>query len=69
MGEQGSAAYDGQDVFRQAAVPVEVIDTLGVGDAFIGAFLAQYVVNSSVPSSLKHAAEYSAHYCTVEGAF
>ena len=69
MGERGSAAYDGQDVFRQAAVPVEVIDTLGVGDAFIGAFLAQYVVNSSVPSSLKHAAEYSAHYCTVEGAF
>ena len=69
MGEQGAAAFDGQEVFRQSAFAVEVIDTLGVGDAFIGSFLSRFVKNASIPSALKHAAEYSAHSCTIEGAF
>ena len=69
MGERGAAAFDGQEVFRQSALAVEVIDTLGVGDAFIGSFLSRFVKNASIPSALKHAAEYSAHSCTIEGAF
>ena len=69
MGERGAAAFDGQEVFRQSALAVEVIDTLGVGDAFIGSFLSRFVKNASITSALKHAAEYSAHSCTIEGAF
>ena len=60
MGERGAAAFDGQEVFRQSALAVEVIDTLGVGDAFIGSFLSRFVKNASIPSALKHAAEYGA---------
>ena len=69
MGEQGAAAFDGQEVFRQSALVVELIDTLDVGDAFIGSFLSRFVKNASIPSALKHAAEYSAYSCTIEGAF
>ena len=54
---------------RQSALDVDVIDTLGVGDAFIGSFLSRFLKNASIPSALKHAAEYSAHSCTIEGAF
>ena len=39
MGERGAAAFDEQEVFRQSTLAVEVIDTLGVGDAFIGSLL------------------------------
>ncbi len=66
MGEPGASAFDGQEVFRQSALDVEVIDTLGVGDAFIGSFLSRFVKNASIPLALKHAAEYSAHSCTIE---
>ena len=45
MVERSTSAFDGQEVFRQSALVVEVIDTLGVGDAFIGSFLSRFVKN------------------------
>ena len=69
IGKRGAAAFDGHEVFRQSALAVEVIDTLGVGDAFIGSILSRFVKNASIPSALKHAADYSTRYCTIEGAF
>jgi fructoselysine 6-kinase len=39
LGADGSLAYDGERFYRQAAQPVEVVDTMGAGDAFIAGFL------------------------------
>lgn len=68
MGSRGSLAYNGEGHF-QPAVPVEVVDTLGAGDAFIGAFLAHYLRGSSLPECLAKAAETAAHTCTHYGAW
>jgi ribokinase len=37
-GEHGAAAADGQRVIAAPTLPVEAIDTVGAGDAFVGAF-------------------------------
>jgi fructoselysine 6-kinase len=68
MGSWGSLAYDGQAHF-QPAVTVQVVDTLGAGDAFIGAFLADYLRGRSLPACLAKAAETAAQTCTHYGAF
>ncbi|WP_263262113.1 fructoselysine 6-kinase [Pseudomonas sp. RIT-PI-S] len=39
LGEHGSLAYDGQRFHHQSALPVEIVDTMGAGDAFIAGFL------------------------------
>lgn len=39
LGAQGSLVTDGNDVYRVDALPVEVIDTTGAGDAYAAGFL------------------------------
>lgn len=68
MGARGSLAYDGQAHFRPT-VRVQVVDTLGAGDAFIGTFLADYLRGRSLPECLAKAAETAAQTCTHYGAF
>jgi fructoselysine 6-kinase len=68
MGARGSLGYDGQAHF-QPAVRVQVVDTLGAGDAFIGTFLADYLRGRSLPECLARAAETAAQTCTHYGAF
>ena len=40
LGQAGSLACADSTTYRQAAIPVEVVDTLGAGDAFIAGFIA-----------------------------
>ncbi|MCX7023020.1 MAG: PfkB family carbohydrate kinase [Spirochaetes bacterium] len=63
MGEGGSAAWDGHAMHRQEALPTKVVDTLGAGDAFIGAFLARWVGGEDVESSLHAGAWLAARVC------
>ena len=69
MGAKGSAAYFGRDIIIQSAIPTKVIDTLGVGDAFIGAFLSQWARKKTIKLSLNYAAHYAANNCLINGAF
>jgi fructoselysine 6-kinase len=69
MGIGGSAAGDGASFWRQPAIPVIIADTLGAGDAFIGAFLSQWTQNTSVECSLLAATKYAAFICSRKGAF
>lgn len=56
--------------YRQAPATVEPVDTLGAGDAFITAFLVEYVGNDAgVKPSLQQAAAFAARICRVHGAF
>lgn len=68
-GKEGSLAYDGKTIIKEPAHPVEVVDPLGAGDAFIGAFLSRYVQKMSVPDCLRYASIYAAEICTRFGGF
>ncbi len=69
MGAKGSAAFFGSDIITQHAIPTKVIDTLGVGDAFIGAFLSQWARKKKIKLALNFAANYAANTCLINGAF
>ena len=69
MGASGSASFAGRDIITQPAIPTKVVDSLGVGDAFIGAFLSQWVREKTIKVSLEFAANYAANTCLINGAF
>lgn len=78
-GEDGSYLYyKGKSLF-QPSIPVEVIDTMGAGDAYIAAFLTEVFckgggkLNNIPCETLQHAMEagarFAAEICKSEGAF
>ncbi len=60
LGKKGAQVYDGREVKSVAAVPVDVIDTLGAGDAFAGAYLHAVTHGSSVAQAANVASYVSA---------
>lgn len=78
-GSEGSTCYDGDRFYTQAPHWKEhVVDTMGAGDAFISAFLYDFIGHDGynaedkseiIKHALDFAAEYSANSCMVEGAF
>ena len=68
MGLEGSLAYDGA-FSKQSAILVDVIDTLGAGDTFIGVFLANWLKKHAVPDCLLEASQAAAETCTHYGAW
>ena len=48
MGSDGALAYDGGAFYRQEAIHVSAIDTMGAGDSFIAAFLRYYLVATEI---------------------
>ena len=60
LGKNGAIIYDGDTVKSVAAVPVNVIDTLGAGDAFAGAYLHAITHGSSVDQAANVASYVSA---------
>lgn len=78
-GSKGSICYDGNRFYHQPPHWLEtVVDTMGAGDAFISAFLYQFIDNGGyeaedkseiITKALEFAADYSAKSCMVEGSF
>lgn len=69
-GTQGSLAYSAdKNVYKQAVVPCEAIDTMGAGDSFAAAFLVRYFDSRDISRALSFAAERAALTCTRHGAF
>jgi fructoselysine 6-kinase len=66
QGTLGSLAYDG-NFYYQPAITVEVVDTLGAGDAYTGAFLAHWLNGESIPASMEKAARTASQVCTHYG--
>lgn len=52
LGEHGSLAFEGGRMYVGEAVPVEVVDTLGAGDAFIATFLCSRLKGMDIQGSL-----------------
>lgn len=57
FGEQGSAAFDGKQLYRAGICPVEnVVNTVGAGDSFFAGFIARYLDGAPVDLCLKSGA-------------
>ena len=69
MGKAGSYVFHNGERFFQPIVPIEVIDTLGAGDSFIGSFIASTVKGNAMKDVLYDATAYAAKVCATEGPF
>lgn len=81
-GDEGALLYDGDRFYTQKPDFCEnVVDTMGAGDAFVSAFLVDFIAskglaekNAEIRSekirhALAHAASYAAKACMTPGAF
>ena len=67
LGAEGASALVNGVHHRQAAVPVQVVDPVGAGDAFVGAYLSELMAGADVKQCLDIAALAGALLCTVPG--
>ncbi len=67
LGAEGASALVDGVHHRQAAVPVQVVDPVGAGDAFVGAYLSELMAGADVKRCLETAALAGALLCTVPG--
>ena len=68
LGEEGALLLVGDDVYRQAAYDVRVVDTVGCGDAFLATWLAGMLENLGPAEALERAAAVAALVASSEGA-
>ncbi|MFW5737168.1 MAG: PfkB family carbohydrate kinase [Halanaerobium sp.] len=69
LGEEGVLMRTGDQLIKEKALPVEVVDTLGAGDAFTAAFLSYLVKEErNYQKALAEGLKTAARYCKVKGA-
>jgi ribokinase len=68
LGEGGALARTGDRVLHVPAVPVDVVDTTGAGDAFNGAFAVAVGYGHPLDQALHFANAAAALTCTRRGA-
>jgi ribokinase len=68
LGSRGLIACKGADVWRVAAPAVDVVDTTGAGDAFVGGFAAALDRGADVARALCEGTAAGALACTATGA-
>ena len=67
LGADGALALISGTLFRQEAVTVDTVDTVGAGDAFVAGYLAEFVTGRGPQDRLKTAAATGAFACLVPG--
>ncbi|MFI9781156.1 sugar kinase [Streptomyces sp. NPDC051956] len=67
LGANGATACVSDTLLRQPSFPVDVIDPVGAGDAFVGAYLAEHLAGEDPKACLATAALAGALLCTVRG--
>jgi ribokinase len=68
IGEDGAVLADGESVDHLPAPEVEVVDTTGAGDAFVGALATQLARGASLREAVAYAVRAGAAAVTKEGA-
>ena len=67
LGADGCVAVvDGQE-YRQPAVRVNVVDSVGAGDAFVAGYVSELIAGANVPTRLATAVRTGAFACLVPG--
>ena len=67
LGADGAVAVVGSEAMRQNAVTVDVVDTVGAGDAFVAGYLAERVAGLPPQQRLLTAVRTGAFACLVPG--
>lgn len=67
LGVDGASVFEGNRVVRAAAYPVDVVDTVGAGDAFVSGYLSQRLHNESPERSLVRGTICGAAACGMPG--
>jgi 2-dehydro-3-deoxygluconokinase len=67
LGAEGALALIDGRIFRQEAVDVEAVDTVGAGDAFVAGYLAELVADREPQDRLMTATTTGAFACLVPG--
>jgi 2-dehydro-3-deoxygluconokinase len=67
LGADGALALVDGELYRQEAVPVDAVDTVGAGDAFVAGYLAELVDGHGPAVRLRTAAATGAFACLVPG--
>lgn len=65
---KGAAALHHGEYLKTKAIPIEIKDTVGSGDAFLGAFLSQYHKQKDIKDALELASFTGAYVATQTGA-
>jgi len=68
LGKEGALAAFGSELLRVPALEVNIVDTTGAGDAFVGALAAALDAAAPVPEALCFAVAAGSLACKVEGA-
>ena len=68
LGSAGALAATPDELWRVDALPVDVVDTTGAGDAFVGALSAAFAAGRPLPEALRWATVGAALSCTLAGA-
>lgn len=66
-GEHGAYAWENGRIHHQAPFTVDVADTVGAGDAFVGAYLAERLAGCALPVRMFAAAAAGACVCRGDG--
>lgn len=67
LGEHGAHTAHAGQTHRIEAIPADVIDTVGAGDAFVAAYLAQWIEDAPIPDRLTWAVRAASIVCETEG--
>jgi 2-dehydro-3-deoxygluconokinase len=67
LGADGALALINETLFRQDAITLEAIDTVGAGDAFVAGYLAEFLTGAGPRDRLKTAVSTGAFACLVPG--
>lgn len=67
LGARGAVAAAGDDRVSREAIRVEVVDTVGAGDAFVAGWLAETVRGADLSARIDTAIACGALACTAEG--
>ena len=67
LGSLGALALADGIVYTHPIVPIEPVDPVGAGDAFVGAFLAEFANKNSIETCLASGAKMGALVCAVPG--
>ena len=67
-GKDGAVAYSGGRTAEADGVKIQVVDTVGSGDAFLAAFIHYFLKHESLDVCLQHACKLGAFVATQSGA-
>ncbi len=68
LGKRGALFVNANDRFWAQAAPIEVVDTVGAGDGFVGSFAAGFQAGLGFRRCVTDAVSFGSAMCTVAGA-